>query len=83
MMLKSGVVSLTIQASEASSAMRMNIASPRPTCRAFFCWAAGSLPARIEMKITLSTPSTISRNVRVTSAIQASGEVIHSIDDDR
>ena len=54
--------------------MRMNIASPRPSCRAFFCWAAGSLPARIEMKITLSTPSTISRNVRVTSAIQASGE---------
>ena len=31
--------------------MRMNIASPRPSCRAFFCWAAGSLPARIEMKI--------------------------------
>ena len=29
---------------------------------------AGSLPERIEMKMTLSTPSTISRNVSVTSA---------------
>src|SRR6185503_475084 len=35
---------------------------------AFGCVAGGSLPDRIEMKITLSTPSTISRNVSVTSA---------------
>ena len=32
------------------------------------CCAAGSLPTRIEMKMTLSTPRTISRNVSVTSA---------------
>ena len=35
--------------------------------------AGGSLPDRIEMKMMLSTPRTISRNVSVASAIQISG----------
>ena len=34
--------------------------------------APGSLPTRIEIKMTLSTPRTTSRNVRVTSAIRPS-----------
>ncbi len=52
--------------------MRITIAAMRPTRRARFCCSFGSLADRIEMKMTLSTPRTISRNVRVTSAIRSS-----------
>ncbi len=76
---KSGLVSPTIQESESKSRMRMTMARARPICRAFFCFAAGSLSARIEMKITLSIPRTISRRVRVRSPIQACGSESHSI----
>ena len=41
--------------------------------RAFGCCACGSLPERIEMKMTLSTPRMISRNVSVTRREQAVG----------
>jgi len=71
--VKSGDVSFTIQASEASRPMRMNMASPNPSRRALGCCRFGSLPTRIEMKITLSMPSTISSTVSVSSAIQLSG----------
>ena len=39
----------------------------------------GSFPDRIEMKMMLSTPSTISRNVSVASATQICGSVSQSI----
>ena len=48
--------------------MRMTIAASRPVRRAFGWTLWGSLLERIEMKMTLSTPRTISRNVSVTSA---------------
>ena len=60
-------------------AIRMNIARNSPSLRARGCCARGSLPARIEMKITLSTPRTISSDVSVTRAIQVCGFVSHSI----
>jgi hypothetical protein len=50
--------------------MRIPIAATRPTCRAERCCDPGSLLDRIEMKMMLSTPSTISRNVSVPSAIK-------------
>ncbi len=71
--MKSGAVSLIIQASENSSPIRVTIAPSRPMRRARGCWSAGSFPDRIEMKMMLSTPRTISRNVSVASAIQISG----------
>src|SRR5262245_16833483 len=57
-----------IQAIDNSNKMRMPIAASSPVRRARSCCDAGNLLDRIEMKMTLSTPSTISRNVRVTSA---------------
>src|SRR5687767_7698989 len=54
----------------------------RPIVRALACCAAGSLPARIEMKMMLSTPSTISSTVNVIRLIQICGSLTqanHSI----
>ena len=66
---KSGAVSRMIHAMDISSAMRMNIAASRPGAPgARLVARGGSLLDRIEMKMTLSTPRTISRNVSVTSA---------------
>ena len=65
---KSGAVSRMIHAIDISSAIRMNIAASRPVRRARGWLSRGSLLERIEMKMTLSTPRTISRNVSVTSA---------------
>ena len=59
--------------------MRETMARSRPTRRAPFCWRAGSFPARIEMKMMLSIPSTISRAVNVRKPIQTPGCVIHSM----
>ena len=59
--------------------MRMNMARPSPTLRALPCCSVGSLPARMEMKMTLSMPRTISSTVSVNSAIQLSGLLSHSI----
>ncbi len=70
--MNSGSVSLEIQTIDQSSPMRITIAAMRPTRRARFCCSFGSLPDRIEMKMTLSTPRTISRKVRVTSGISSS-----------
>jgi hypothetical protein len=65
---KSGAVSLMIQTTESKSRMRIPIAARSPIRRAGPCCDPGSLLDRIEMKMTLSTPSTISRNVSVMSA---------------
>jgi hypothetical protein len=59
--------------------MRMNIASASPVCRARRCCSLGSFPARIEMKMMLSMPRTISSAVRVAKPIQACGSVIQSM----
>ena len=75
----SGEVSRMIQASEASRAIRVPIASSRPSRRARLRCAAGRRPTRIEMKMMLSTPSTISSAVSVARAIQAFGSAIQSI----
>ena len=45
----------------------------------FISVLVGRLPPRTLMKMMLSTPRTISSNVRVASAAHASGELIHSI----
>jgi hypothetical protein len=74
-----GDVSRAIQAREASRPMRMNMASPSPSRRALGCCALASLPTRMEMKMMLSIPSTISKTVRVSSATQLSGLVIQSM----
>jgi len=59
----------------------MTIAAARPTRRAFDCCACGSLELRIEMKMTLSTPRTISRKVSVTRASSPSAVRIASMRD--
>ena len=76
--LNSGSVSRMIQASDSSSRMREPIASDRPSRRARSRFSGGSRPTRIEMKMMLSTPSTISRAVRVARATQALGSAIQS-----
>ena len=58
--------------------MRMIIASDRPTRRARVALLGGSRSARIEMKMTLSMPSTISSVVNVSNATQISRLVIQS-----
>src|SRR4051812_31839019 len=57
-----------IQKMESKSRMRVPIAARSPIRRARPCCEDGSLLARIAMKITLSTPSTISKIVSVKSA---------------
>src|SRR5882672_6768639 len=69
----SGAVRRMIHASAASSAMRVTIAPARPTRRARPCCCCGSLPARIEMKMMLSMPRTISSTVNVSRPSHASG----------
>src|SRR6266705_6626972 len=69
----SGAVRRMIHASAASRAMRVTIAPANPTRRARACCAAGSLPARIEMKMMLSMPSTISSTVSVSRPSHTSG----------
>ena len=58
--VKSGAVSRMIQVSDSSSSDAHDHRRHRPMRRARSCCSAGSLPARIEMKMTLSMPSTIS-----------------------
>src|SRR4029450_3932789 len=77
--VKRGWVNLAIQATSESRRMRVTRANINPVCRALACCSGGNLPARIEMKMTLSMPRTISRTVRVKRLIHASGKLIHSI----
>jgi hypothetical protein len=55
-----------------SSPSRMNSASVRPSERALGCSLLGSLPAKIEMKMMLSMPRTISMAERESRLIQPS-----------
>ena len=59
-----------IQVKEKSKPILVIIARERPMILALFRFSAGNLPARIEMKIILSIPKTISRTVKVRSAIR-------------
>ena len=51
----------------------MNMARNIPNLVAFLRFSAGNLPVAIEIKMILSIPKTISKKVKVKSAIQASG----------
>ena len=80
-MRESGAVSRMIQVSEKQQEDardhrqdQARAVAPAPAA------AAGSLPARIEMKMMLSMPSTISSTVRVAKPIQAWGSLIQSIE---
>src|SRR6266446_4128614 len=73
--LNHGAVSRMIHASAASNAIRVSMAPARPTRRARPCSCLGSLPARMEMKMMLSMPSTISSTVNVRRPSHASGLV--------
>jgi len=72
-MLKSGFVKRMIQVREKSNAILVSIAKARPMIRAFFLFSVGSFPARIEMKIMLSIPKTISKTVNVSRAMRYCG----------
>jgi len=62
---KKGAVSPITQEMVKSSASRRPSASDSPSRRASGCCFRGSLPTRMEMKTTLSMPSTISMAVSV------------------
>ena len=47
--------------------------------RALACWAIGSLAAKIEMKMTLSIPRTISRKLNVIRLTHAFGSLTQPI----
>jgi hypothetical protein len=66
------------QAMENNRARRVNMASASPTRRPNSRCCSGRRDTRIEIKMMLSMPSTISSAVKVASAIQASGLAIHS-----
>ena len=76
--VKNGAVSRMTQVMDSSSRIRVTMARPSPRIRALSRFSWGSLPTRMEMKMMLSMPSTISSAVSVRSAIHASGLVIHS-----
>src|SRR5690242_15900071 len=58
--------------------MRVSIASARPVIRAGPCWGGGSFPTRIEMKMMLSSPRTISSSDKVRKASQFCGSEMRS-----
>ena len=77
--MNNGSVRRMIKLMESRSPTLDTIARSNPVRRAGRCCGSGSLADKIEMKITLSTPRTISRMVSVTSAIQISGLNSHSM----
>src|SRR5581483_5633630 len=74
-MKNQGLVSRVSHTIENSSSTRVTIANASPLTRAELRCAGGSRPTRIEMKMMLSMPRTISSNDSVTNAIQACGSV--------
>ena len=67
------------QLSDNSKARRESIAKARPRRRALSRCCGGSLPTRIEMKMMLSIPRTISREVNIKNAIQTLGSNSNSM----
>ena len=74
-----GAVKPMIHVNRNNKPMRMNMARNKPILRACSRCAAGNLSTRMEMKMTLSMPSTSSSAVSVAKAIQAAGEERSSI----
>jgi hypothetical protein len=74
-----GFVRRVSQTIENSSAMRVTIANARPVMRAVSRRSGGRRLTRMEMKMMLSMPSTISRADSVRNAIHACGSVSSSI----
>ena len=70
-MAKRGVVSVINHERDISKSNRVIMATANPTVRALDCSSGGSFPAKMEMKMMLSIPRTISRAVSVSRAIQA------------
>ena len=68
-----GLVSLIKKLMVSNSRLLNSMANKRPTLRIVRCWRNGSLLVINDIKIILSIPNTISRNVKVKSAIQFSG----------
>ena len=71
--VKTGSVSVMIQPAKNTRITRMIIASVRPRLRARACCSFGSFEASTEMKMTLSTPRTISRTKSVRKIAMFSG----------
>ena len=61
-----------------SNTSLVSIAKPIPSRRALFLCSTGNLPTRIEMKMILSIPSTISSATNDANATHASGLTTHS-----
>ena len=78
--LKTGCVRPAIHEIVSKSRIRIPIARPSPMYRARSRTATGSRCTRIEMKMTLSMPRTISSTVSVRSETQVSGLVRRSMD---
>lgn len=70
-------VKLATQTMEKRSIRRVSMASINPRLRAMFLFFAGSRLTRMEIKMMLSIPRTISSEVSVAREIQASGLVNH------
>jgi hypothetical protein len=68
-----GSFNFIIQVMVSKRPMRNIIASKSPMVLAFFCLSGESLSEIIDIKIILSTPSTISRKVRVSKLNQTAG----------
>src|SRR2546426_766683 len=77
--VKRGSVRPLIQTRTNNRPIRMNMARARPILRASSLLGSGSLSTRMEMKMTLSMPSTSSSAVSVRKAIQAWGSDNSSI----
>ena len=72
-------VKLITQLKENSKAKRDNIAKPRPRRRALSRCSGGKRPTRMEMKMMLSTPKTISSAVSMANASHRLGSINISI----
>ena len=77
--VKISAVRLMTQLSDKRSSNREAMANPRPSRRALSRWSAGRRPTRIEMKMMLSMPRTISRAVSIAKAIQMFGSSRNSM----
>jgi hypothetical protein len=71
-----GVVSVVNQEIQIKSKIRVLSASSIPAVRAFAWSRSGSLPVTIEIKTTLSIPSTTSKQVNVARLAHVLGSVI-------
>ena len=81
-MVNNSFLRVTTQPTANKSRTLIPPAARSPILRALSCSSGGSLEARIEMKTTLSTPSTISSVRSAASALQAVGSEIQSMSEE-